>query len=145
MTEIRYVKDDIFNFPGRFIAHGCNARGVMGSGVAKLIREKYPYAYKEYRSSFETKGLSLGEVQIVKCRDRTIINMILQENYGRDHKRYVSYDAVANAMVTIEEVLYGEEIAMPMIGSGLGGGKWSVIESIIKSELKTVQPYVYYI
>jgi O-acetyl-ADP-ribose deacetylase (regulator of RNase III) len=143
--KIKYINDNIFNFHGRFIAHGCNARGVMGSGVAKAIKQRYPYAYREYRHSYETKGLSLGEVQVVKCRDRTIINMILQENFGRDGKRYVSYDAVVNAMVTLEEILYGEEIAFPMIGSGLGGGNWNIIESIIENELKTVQPYIYYL
>jgi len=39
--------------------------------------------------------------------------------------------------------LYGETIAMPKIGAGLAGGDWNVIESIIESELKTVQPIVF--
>ncbi len=34
-------------------------------------------------------------------------------------------------------------IAMPQIGSGLGGGDWQVIAAIIESRLTRVQPVVY--
>lgn len=141
--KIKYQKGDIFMSPNRFILHGCNAQGVMGSGVAKLIREKYPFAYQEYLRLHKEVGLSLGQAQIVKCRDRTIINAITQQFYGKDGRRYVSYDAVANSMRMVEEYLYGETVAMPKIGAGLGGGDWNVIEAIIESELKTVQPIVF--
>jgi hypothetical protein len=46
-------------------------------------------------------------------------------------------------MASLEETLYGEEVAMPMIGSGLAGGDWNIIKAIIEAELKTVKPYVY--
>ena len=43
------------------IIHGCNAQGVMGSGVAAIIRAKYPMAYKTYIYQADT-GYILGEV-----------------------------------------------------------------------------------
>lgn len=141
--KIQYRKGDLLTYPGKFIAHGCNAQGVMGSGVAALIKKKYPYAYKTYRQKYDVCGLNLGDIQILQCKDKTVINLITQEFYGREPKRYVSYDAIALCMQTLEEYLYGEEIAMPMIGAGLGGGKWEIIEAIIETELKTVQPVVY--
>lgn len=142
--RIKYEKGDVFASPYRFILHGCNAQGVMGAGFARQIRDKYPFAYKEYVSIHQKRGLILGETQVVKCRDRIIINAVIQEFYGRDPgKRYVSYDAIANSLSLIEDALYGETIAMPMIGAGLGGGDWKVIEAIIESELKTVQPVIF--
>jgi len=141
--KIEYQRGDIFKSPYRFILHGCNARGVMGAGFALQVKKMYPYAYKEYINNYEKKGLTLGETQFVKCRDRTIINSITQQFYGKDGRRYVSYDAVANSMRMVEECLYGETIAMPKIGAGLAGGDWNVIESIIESELKTVRPIVF--
>lgn len=142
--KIEYQKGDIFMSPYRFILHGCNAQGVMGAGFALQVKKIYPYAYKEYINNYEKKGLTLGETQFVKCRDRTIINSITQLTYGRKPGvRYVSYDAIALSLAMVEETLYGETIAMPKIGAGLAGGDWNVIEAIIESELKTVQPIVF--
>lgn len=143
--KIQYVKGDLFMTDATHILHGCNAQGVMGSGIARIIRDTYPYAYKCYTERHQIQPWKLGEIQVVQCRDRIIINAITQQFYGKDGIRYVSYDAVANAMKNVEENLYGITLAMPMIGAGLGGGDWKVIEAIIESELKTVKPIVYYL
>lgn len=153
--KIEYVNGDLFTTNITTIVHGCNAQGVMGSGVAKTIREVYPKAYERYRKEYELHNhLKLGDVIPVPCGDRVddpdnykvIVNAITQDFYGRDGSRYVSYDAVADCMNKINRFseVYGiTEIAMPQIGAGLGGGDWKVIESIIESELKTVHPVVY--
>lgn len=153
--KIEYIKGDLFSTNITSIVHGCNAQGVMGSGVAKIIREKYPKAYDRYRKEYELHNhLRLGHVIPVPCGDKVndpdnfkiIINAITQEFYGRDGKRYVSYDAVADSMNIINKFfeVYGiTEVAMPKIGAGLGGGDWNVIEAIIESELKNVKAFVY--
>lgn len=153
--KIEYIKGDLFATDITTIVHGCNAQGVMGSGVAKIIREKYPKAYDRYRKEYELHNhLKLGHVIPVPCGDRVndpdnykiIVNAITQDFYGRDGTRFVSYDAVADAMTIINRFseVYGiTEVAMPLIGAGLGGGDWNVIAAIIESELKTVQPIVY--
>lgn len=148
--KIKYIKGDLFQTEISTIVHGCNAQGVMGSGIAKIIRERYSKAYDRYRRSFETHAqLKLGDVIAVPCDDgKVIVNAITQEFYGRDGNRYVSYDAVSEAMQKINRFyeVYGiTEVAMPMIGAGLANGKWPIIESIIETELTSVKPYVYYI
>lgn len=153
--KIEYVKGDLFSTPIKTIVHGCNAQGVMGSGVAKIVREKYPKAYERYQKEYEkNNSLELGSIVAVPCGDRLkdpenykiIINAITQDYYGRDGQRYVSYDAVAKSMSKINRLyeVYGiDEVAMPQIGAGLGGGDWKVIEAIIESELNNVKPYVF--
>lgn len=155
MMQIEYIKGDLFSTKIKTIVHGCNAQGVMGSGVAKIIKERYPKAFDRYRKQYEQYNhLKLGHVIPVPCGDRindpdnykVIVNAITQDFYGRDGSRYVSYDAVAECMSTINKFfeVYGiDEVAMPQIGAGLGGGDWNVIASIIESELKNVKPYVY--
>lgn len=153
--QIEYVKGDLFSTNIKTIVHGCNAQGVMGSGVAKIIKERYPKAYQRYRNEYEQfHRLQLGHVIPVPCGDRIndphnykiIVNAITQDFYGRDGSRYVSYDAVAECMSTINKFfeVYGiDEVAMPQIGAGLGGGDWNVLSAIIESELKNVRPVVY--
>lgn len=152
--NILYIRGDLFSTPVKHILHGCNSRGVMGSGVARVVKEKYTPAYECYRRAYESatdkhlSSLPLGDVIVSpETKGKIILNAITQKDYGKDGKRYVSYDAIAEVMAKVERMDLGErrEIAMPMIGAGLGGGDWKVIASIIESELKTVTPIVYQI
>lgn len=145
--KIEYVKGDLFDTEQTVIVHGCNAQGVMGSGVAKIIREKYPKAYERYKKEYDLhQHLKLGSIIPVRCGDKVVVNAITQDFYGKSSERFVSYDAVAECMRQIDMMydLYGfTEVAMPQIGAGLGGGDWNVIAAIIESELKSIKPYVY--
>lgn len=144
--KIEYIQGDMFKTDIKYLVHGCNAQGVMGSGVAAIVRRDFPFAYQEYVQRHKVKPWELGEVQFVFTEAKVIVNAITQNLYGRDGNRYVSYDAVAEAMNEINHKLKDLEnprVAMPQIGAGLGGGDWNVIAAIIESELKDVQPFVY--
>lgn len=144
--KIKYVKGDLLTTDIKNILHGCNSRGVMGSGVAKLIREKYPAAYTDYKLKYDSYGLDLGFVVIsVQDDGEVIYNAITQKDYGRDSSKvYVSYWAIAEVFRKIDNLDIGE-IAMPMIGAGLANGDWNVISAIIENTLTRVQPVVYYL
>ena len=51
--DILYKQGDLTQAEEYIIAHGCNAQGKMGSGVAKAIRREFPQAYSYYRSAYE--------------------------------------------------------------------------------------------
>lgn len=144
--KIQYVDGDLFSTEIEHILHGCNAQGVMGSGVAKIIKEQFFDAYKFYAEQYDEHGLKLGDVQFVPANGKVIVNAVTQDNFGRDGKRYVSYDAVAAAMKTANRVLKLSgytQLAMPKIGAGLGGGDWDTIARIIEQEMVDVEPVVY--
>ena len=46
-VEIKY--DDLLSSKERIIVHQVNCRGVMGAGIAKQIKEKWPDVYTSYR------------------------------------------------------------------------------------------------
>ena len=86
---------NILDVTSGVIVHGCNAQGVMGSGVAKQLRAKYPEiydAYVKHLGNFKAKPCSpLGSVNFVLVHSSlTVANAITQEFYGRDGKQYVS-------------------------------------------------------
>lgn len=144
--KIEYRTGDLLSTDIRTIMHGCNAQGVMGSGVAKAVREQYPKAYEVYKDKYNKEGLKLGDCVKVLDKNKIIVNAITQQYYGRDGSKYVSYDAIDDVMKEINSLHYTygiTEIAMPQLGAGLGGGNWRVIEAIIESRLYLVQPVVY--
>lgn len=126
----------------------------MGSGIAKQIRETYPYVYTQYLALKDKMSLKLmlGYIQIVPITatdySKHVINMFAQEYYGYDKKQYTSYDAFYNCLVKIKRwVPKGATIGFPYrIGSDRGGANWNVIESMIKSLLEedyAVEIYVW--
>lgn len=160
-TMITYIKGDLFSQHHPIIAHGCNAHGVMGSGVAKIVKEKWPMAFTKYNTICAEafmegrEGSLLGTNIVYVESDVTIVNCITQHSYGRIKSRYVSYDAVDTCMQSLASgmMMHGvssvypskEYIAMPMIGAGLGGGNWKVIEAIINHRLRDIDVRVYHL
>lgn len=115
------------------VVHGCNTKHTMGAGFALKLKKKYPiiFEYDEYNSIPGT----IREVPVKK--DFIIINAYTQRYWGRDkYKNEDRYLYIRNCMKCINKDYKGKRIGMPMIGAGLAGGDWNIIESIIKEELK---------
>ncbi len=146
---MRYVHGDLLTSDLRIIAHGTNTHGVMGSGIALQIRNKWPNVYEAYRSLHQTQGLELGTIQPVSTPDgRIVVNCMTQPAFGRDGGRYADYDAIARCIQALNQVASDNgvvEIGLPKIGAGLGGGDWAVIEGIINSNAQEFTPIVYMI
>jgi O-acetyl-ADP-ribose deacetylase (regulator of RNase III) len=143
--KIKYMTGDLLQAPEQYLLHGCNSMGIMGAGVAKLIRNKWPNAYDDYSMTYNSYGLTLGSIIPSKQPDgKIILNAITQETYGRTGI-HVSYWAVSNVMRQLNRWADKEMkfVAMPQLGAGLGGGDWNVIEAIIENEAKNFQPVVY--
>ncbi len=152
--KIEYQTGDMLAGPEIVIVHGCNAQGVMGSGVAKAIRDRYPEAFAEYRARYDESGLRVGDVITVVSEERIILDAVTQEFYGRDEGRvYVSYEGLRQAMraindlpivrLSFDDTGVPERVAMPLIGAGLANGRWSIISQIIEEEATRFQPVVY--
>lgn len=137
---ISYHKGDLLEAGLPVIVHGCNCRGAMNSGIAKQIRKRYREVYERYNElcSHMSPDDLLGMIQAVRMVDVIVINAFTQRNYGYNQdERYVSYDAIDNAMERIALLFEPgiDIIGMPKIGAGLGGGDWGIIEAIIKKNL----------
>jgi O-acetyl-ADP-ribose deacetylase (regulator of RNase III) len=108
-----------------YIMHGCNAHGVMGSGVAKIIRDKYPIAYEQYHA--QHPNYFLGEViPVIVEPNIVVVNAITQENFGTDVVQ-VDYNAVEQACKGVKHLaasgmIASKEVHFPFIGAGLAGG-----------------------
>lgn len=142
---MKTLNADLLDADHGILLHGCNAQGVMGSGVAKLIRAKWPGAYNAYRRVFDQRGLKPGQTIWYRASSDPLLmigNAITQEFYGRDpSKVYVDYDAVQMCMheAGIAAREFSLPVHYPMIAAGLGGGDWNKISAIIERELEGVE------
>ena len=143
--KIKYVTGDLIHADELCLLQGCNAQGRMGSGVAKSIRKHYPEAYTEYRKEYETNGLQLGTVVWAESKGKLIANGITQDRYGYDNNVYIDYNAINRVMEQVHHNAASEgfDVAMPLLGAGLGGGSWKKISGIIEQNFTDVEPVVY--
>ena len=132
---ITHKQGNLLDVTEGVIIHGCNAQGVMGSGVALAIKNKYPKAYDSYKAYEKSPGLILGSLSMCKVTPKLyIVNLVTQESYGRDPSiRYVSYGAIHLGFEKLQEVFSDERVFhFPTIGAGLGNGNWVTISTLIE-------------
>jgi O-acetyl-ADP-ribose deacetylase (regulator of RNase III) len=120
-----------------YIMHGCNAQGVMGSGVAAIVKQRYFEAFKVYAQ--QHPHYILGEVIPAKVTDDlVIINAITQENFGT-HQVQVDYHAVEQACRGAKHLanfgmVESKEVHFPFIGAGLAGGDEHTLMTIFDQQ-----------
>ena len=141
--EIKYFDGDILTSTAPIIMHQVNCKGVMNSGVAKAIKEKWPIVFDEYLRFYQnlTTDVLLGITQFVKIgTDRYVANLFAQEKYGYDGIRYTSYDAIDKCLKSVARNAENGEInrvAMPYkMSSDRGGADWDVILALVNSAFK---------
>lgn len=152
ITMLKMKKFDI-------TAHGCNCQNVMGAGIALQLKNNFKEVFdadKEFEEInkndfYGHRYDKLGQCShaYVEKHDFHVFNLYTQLNYGRN-KQHFEYTALRDSLrqlvmyynnsllkLKINCKVRGKQvkIGLPMIGSGLGGGDWKIIEKIIKNEL----------
>lgn len=126
---IHYIRQDVTKVEKGVIAHGVNCQGVMGSGVAKAIRRRWPIAYDRYKQMPTGKSM-LGTAHIVNVSEDGsnslwVANCYTQVFYGFNG-RFANPDAILNSLW--DALSYADyhhlDLYMPKIGAGLGGLDW---------------------
>lgn len=120
-----------------------NAQGVMGSGFARAIFERWPDVKERYQdvflmNQFHRGSDYMGRIQPVQVQPGLfVVNMVAQQFYGKDGKKYTSYDALHTCLSAIAKLNENQNLRIhhPLIGCGLGGGDWKVVEPLIESIL----------
>jgi O-acetyl-ADP-ribose deacetylase (regulator of RNase III) len=134
---MKYLEGNLITLAkeGKFdvIIHGCNCFHTMGAGIAKYIKQEWP---EVYTSDLETKKgdiNKLGSISFVKVDNLFIVNAYTQFNHWG--KNPVDYEAIRNSFKKVKIEFKGKKIGYPLIGCGLAGGDWNIVEKIINEEL----------
>lgn len=124
---MKTVKGDLLAMAkeGKFdiIVQGCNCHNVMGSGIAKQIREEFPDAWMADQQTLKGDKNKLGHYTIGMGGRLVIINAYTQYNTARFPGEDVfDYHACYQVLNKISERFGKWRIGLPMIGMGLAGG-----------------------
>lgn len=146
MNEIKTVIGDILT-PNTnenkmvIVCHQVNCKGVMGAGLAKQVKQKFPVVFQHYADKCRLIQYGfggLGDVQfcsVIADMGYILANVFGQDGYGRS-KCNTDYDALHKAFTTIAEAFPKATVRIPyLMGCGLGGGNWDIVARIINETL----------
>lgn len=125
-------KGSVFALGMRYALVHCIAQdAIMGAGIARKFREKYPDMQRYIRS----KRPKIGEIVVYEGEDgRVIVNMVTKASSWDRPKR----EDFNKALITLVEWIEDERIkyvGMPKIGSGLDQLYWGITLDDIKTML----------
>ena len=138
---INYKMSNILKEHHGIIVHGCNCRGVMGSGLALQVKRTYPQAYADYLKMYETNHPNslLGRSAVTQINDKLIIvSGFTQFNYGGNKDIcYADYRAIEEVFEGVDALAFrtGLPVLYPKIGAGRANGDWNIISEIIDNTL----------
>lgn len=113
--------------PGRttVLGHGVNCMGIMGAGVAAIVRNKFASAHELYVEACASGELEPGLTQLLNVNESLYLANIASQNYpGKDAKSEWVISAVEDLIVTLREnnlLTAKTQIRVPLIAGGIGG------------------------
>lgn len=131
---IRFVDGDIFESGAEALVNPVNCVGVMGAGLARQFKERFPANYRLYarecRSGRMVPGVVLPTWTGIDRGPRWIINVPTKEDFRRPSR----LGWVQDGLLDLARVVESKEIAsvaIPMLGCGLGGLDWSDVRPLV--------------
>jgi O-acetyl-ADP-ribose deacetylase (regulator of RNase III) len=140
-VTVDVIDGDLLDFPMGIntIAHSCNIMNIMGAGIARQIKEKYPEAFKIDSKANLNQENGLGYFSYCKLdsdSNKRVINLYTQEATGSG--RQVNYEAFYSSIEYLFQAINSSPdaaqyvLGLPFgISCGLAGGNWNIIQSMI--------------
>ena len=135
---IKYIKGDILNVTEGIIVQQVNCKGVMGAGLAKQIRDKWPSVYDRYqeRVYYSQNNEDLLGMTVWNRVDTNLFvaSIFGQYDYGHGTK-FTIYPALFKGLDYVFGMAEIDQIPVYIpkgLGCGLAGGNWDFVEAYIQ-------------
>ncbi len=138
---VKLQKGDILHSDAQALVNTVNCVGIMGRGVALQFKKAFPDNFKFYAQACDSGEVRLGSM-LVYDRDRLtgphyIINFPTKRHW-KSKSRLKDIEAGLQDLVKTVRELHLQSIAIPPLGCGLGGLKWSAVRPRIESAFAVV-------
>jgi O-acetyl-ADP-ribose deacetylase (regulator of RNase III) len=138
---IRYVQGDILEADAEALVNTVNCVGVMGRGIALQFKRAYPANFKAYAAACKREEVRPGRMFVFETGELTnpcyIINFPTKVHW-RGKSRIEHIEAGLDALVAEVTAREIRSIAIPPLGSGLGGLDWAEVRPLIERAMTEI-------
>ena len=133
---IKLKQDNLLKADAEALVNTVNCVGVMGKGIALQFKQAFPENFKAYEKACKSELVVLGKMFIFHTgsmiNPKYIINFPTKKHWKGKSKLS---DVRAGLQSLVEEIrkLGITSIAVPPLGCGYGGLKWTEVRPMIKS------------
>ncbi len=140
------ISQDIFSMKTDAIVNPVNCVGVMGAGLARQFRLKYPEMFREYAKVCMNNTLRPGIMHVFIISTKQTPNFIINFPTKLHWKDPSDVSYITKGLIALREEIVSREIhsiAIPKLGCGYGGLDWNVVRREIIRYLKDACNHVY--
>jgi len=143
------TKGNILRSHAEALVNTVNCVGVMGKGIALQFKKAFPDNYKAYEKACKSNEVIIGKMFVYETGEmynpKYIINFPTK-NHWKGKSKYEYIESGLNDLKKVIKRRNISSVAIPPLGSGLGGLDWNRVKYMVEdalSELDNVQVYLY--
>lgn len=136
---INFTTGDILRADAEAIVNTVNCVGVMGRGIALQFKNAFPDNFKAYKAACDQEEVQPGKMFVFETETFTNPKFIINfptKRHWRGKSRMEDIDSGLKALVTEIRDRGIRSIAIPPLGSGLGGLNWAEVRPRIEAALR---------
>lgn len=136
---IEYTEGDILKSEAEALINTVNCVGVMGRGIALQFKKAFPGNFKAYADACKKQQVKPGQMFVFETKQLTnpkyIINFPTKRHW-RGASRIEDIESGLEALVETLKHYDIHSVAIPPLGSGLGGLDWKEVKRRIELALE---------
>ena len=139
---ISYTSGDILNADVEALVNTVNCVGIMGRGIALQFKNMFPENFESYAAACAHDAVQPGKMFVFETGQLTNPRYIINFPTKRHWKGKSRLEDIDAGLIALRDEIARRgirSIAIPPLGSGLGGLDWSVVKPRIVSALSPLQ------
>ncbi|MEH6675804.1 macro domain-containing protein [Phenylobacterium sp.] len=131
---LTYRRTSVMDSPAQTLVNTVNCVGVMGKGIAKAFRERYPAMFAPYKRLCDDKLLQPGKLWLWQGEDHAVLNFPTKIHW-RNPSRIEWVELGLKKFVESYEARGITSISFPRLGCGNGGLDWDEVRPMMERYL----------
>jgi O-acetyl-ADP-ribose deacetylase (regulator of RNase III) len=142
---IEFTTGDILTADTEALVNTVNCVGVMGRGIALQFKNKFPKNFKAYEAACKRQEVMPGRMFVFDTGELTFPRYIINFPTKRHWKGKSRIEDIESGLEDLAEVVSErkiQSIALPPLGSGLGGLDWQEVRTRIENALHNCNTHI---
>lgn len=139
---ITYTSGDILNADVEALVNTVNCVGVMGRGIALQFKNMFPENFEAYAQACAQKHVQPGQMFIFETGQLTNPKYIVNFPTKRHWRGKSRIEDIETGLADLKDQIAArgiKSIAVPPLGSGLGGLDWQDVKALIIEALSSLE------